>query len=69
MGVGQKIKAYLKDHGISQKYLARCTNIGITKLNVSLNGHRKLSFDEYELICGALNVGTDTFLTPRTPEA
>ena len=45
------------------------SGISRSKLNLSLNGNRKLTLDEYELICGALNVGTDLFLKPRLQKA
>ena len=63
-----KIKKYLEEHGISQSFVSKMTGIPLPKLNLSLNGHRKLTFSEYELICGALKVNTDKFLTPRLPE-
>lgn len=68
MCVGQKIKAYLHDNGITQTYVAKKTGIPKQKLNLSLNGNRRLEFGEYELICGALSVGTDKFLEPKVPE-
>lgn len=68
MCVGQKIKLYLKDNGITQTFLANKTGIPLPKLNLSLNGNRRLDFGEYELICGALSVGTDRFLEPRKTE-
>ena len=67
MEVGIKIKKYLTNNGISQRYISRKTGIDPTKLNLSLNGIRRMTFDEYELICGALGVGTDMFLEPRQP--
>ena len=67
MFVGQKIKTQLKDNGITQTFVANKAGIPVQKLNLSLNGNRKLDFDEYELICGVLSVGTDKFLTPRLP--
>lgn len=68
MCVGQKIKLYLKNNGITQTFVAGKTGISVQKLNLSLNGNRKLGFDEYELICGALSVGTDKFLEPKLPK-
>lgn len=67
MCVGQKIKSYLESNGITQTFVSRETGIPIQKLNMSLNGNRKLDFGEYELICGALSVGTDKFLEPKKP--
>ena len=66
MEVGLKIKAYLSDHGITQTFLSKKTGIPMPKLNLSLNGKRKLDYEEYELICGALNVEVGQFLTART---
>lgn len=54
MEVGLKIKKYLDDNGITQAFLSRKTGINRSKLNLALNGNRRLSFEEYELICGAL---------------
>lgn len=67
MCVGEKIKKHLKDNGISQTFLAEKTGISLSKLNMSLNGNRRLDFGEYELICGVLSVGTDKFLEPKKP--
>lgn len=68
MCVGEKIKSYLENNGITQTFVANKTGIPVQKLNLSLNGNRRLDFDEYELICGALSVGTDKFLEPKLPE-
>lgn len=65
MEVGLKIKAYLEENGISQTFVSKKTGIELPKLNLALNGHRKLTFPEYEMICGALDVNTDKFLRPR----
>ena len=68
MCVGQKIKTYLEDNGITQTFVASKTGIPVQELNLSLNGNRRLDFNEYELICGALSVGADKFLEPKTLE-
>lgn len=68
MSVGEKIKDYLEDKGITQAHICRKTGIDPVKLNLALNDNRRLTFDEYELICGALDVGTDKFISPRVPE-
>ena len=41
--VEEKIKDYLKEQGISQVYLAGKAEIDLPKLNLSLNGKRRLS--------------------------
>lgn len=68
MCVGQKIKSYLRDNGISQTHISNKTNIPMPKLNLALNGNRKMTFTEYELICGVLGVNTDKFLQPKYPQ-
>ena len=65
METGMKIKAYLDERGISQIFLSAKSNIPAPKLNLALNGKRKLTFAEYESICWALGVGVDTFLEPK----
>ena len=68
MCVGQKIKTYLEENGITQTFVASKTGIPVKKLNLSLNGNRRLDFNEYELIFGALSVGADKFLEPKILE-
>ena len=46
MCVGLKIKSYLKDNGITQTFVANKTGIPLQKLNLSLNGMRRLDFGE-----------------------
>lgn len=67
MQTGEKVKKYLESKGISQVFLSEKSGIPVPKLNLALNGKRKLTFSEYESICWALEVGVDTFLEPRPP--
>ena len=67
MSVAVMIRNYLKEKGITQAFLSRKTGIDPAKLNLALNGDRKITLDEYALICGALGVNTDTFLKPKEP--
>lgn len=68
MDVGIKIKNYLDEKDISQIWLCQQTNIPPAKLNLSLSGKRKMTFNEYQVICWALGVGVDQFMAPRPPE-
>lgn len=68
MKEGLAIKDYLENKGISQRFVSRRTGIDPAKLSLALNGNRKLTLEEYSLICGALGVNTDCFLKPRLPE-
>lgn len=63
-----EIKKYLEENGITQAFISRKTGIEPSKLSLALNGERKLTFDEYSVICGVLGVNTDKFLKPRLPD-
>ena len=65
MCVGEHIRKYLSDTGRTQAWLSAKTGIERSKLNLSLHGKRKLTFDEYARICGALDVNTDKFIIPK----
>ena len=68
MDVGMKIKGYLESIGVSQAFLSTKSGIPPAKLNLALNGKRRLSLPEYESICWALGVGVDTFMEPKPPK-
>lgn len=59
--LGPKIKKYLHDNGIKQSYISEKTNLSIPILNAMLNGNRKITAEEYFLICDALNVNVEFF--------
>lgn len=63
--VGLKIKEYMEKKGINQSKIADMAGIPRPKLNKMLNGEQKISLDDYELICGALGVGVEEFLSPK----
>ena len=63
-----KIKEYLEEKGITQTFISRKTGIELPKLNLALNGKRKITVEEYSLICGVLKLNTDFFLKPRLPD-
>lgn len=68
MEVGEKIRRYMEDKGVSQVYVCRRTGIKPPKLNLALSCKRRLTFEEYEAICWALGVGVETFLEPKPPD-
>lgn len=68
MDIGIKIGEYLKSNGISQSFLSRKIGMNASKLNLSLNGKRRLSLEEYESICWALGLGVEAFLEPKPPD-
>lgn len=65
MCVGEHINKFLTESGRTQKWLSSKTGIPRVKLNLSLHGKRRLTFEEYALICGALEVNTDRFIIPK----
>lgn len=67
METGIRIMKYLKDHGITQVFLSGKAEIPVAKLNLVLNGKRRMTFDEYERICWALELPPDTFIQPHAP--
>lgn len=67
MHIGKKIQLYLIEHGITQKELSKETGISASKLSLSFEGKRKLTIPEYELICWALDVKPDKFMS--TPQS
>lgn len=64
--LGRAIAEYLKENRYTQTHMSKKTGIELPKWNLALNGNRRFTFEEYELICGALGVNTDKFLKPRT---
>ena len=69
MSTEKQIKEYLRKKGISQAHVARETEIPEPVLSMTLNGKRKLTLEEYALVCGVLKLNTDYFLKPRMPDA
>ena len=67
MNTGEEIKRYIAAKGISQTFLSNKTGIRLQKLNLSLNGNRRLTFDEYARICWALGVSPGQFIRPHPP--
>lgn len=51
MEVGEKIKRYIDENGLSQTYISKKTGIAKLKLNLALSGNRRFTFPEYEMIC------------------
>ena len=59
--VGQRIAEYLREQGISKRWLAEKAGMPYQVLLGRLNGRSKLCADEYEVICLALGVPFGTF--------
>ena len=57
--VRNAIRARMYERGISQSELSRRTGIRPDSMCRTLNGYRKLTADEYILICRELQITTD----------
>ena len=68
MNIGKKLREYLADMHISQTELSIMSGITLSKISLMLRGKRKLSLEEYEVICYCLNLPAGTFLEARKPK-
>ena len=64
--VGQRIKTYLSENGIMQKFLVEKADIPSSVLTQILSGNRKIEVSEYYRICKALKVDFEKFLVDET---
>lgn len=69
MKVYEKIKKYMDDNGIKQKYISDNSNIPENTLSMILNGKRKLYADEMVEIFKALGVDANTILLLEETQA
>jgi transcriptional regulator with XRE-family HTH domain len=59
--VGLRVKQYLDENGIKYSYLSEKTGIPMNMLSPTLNGKRKMSAEEYFMICEVLGVSAELF--------
>ena len=62
MNVNERIKQYLEDHGIKQKFLVDKTGIPKEIISNIINKNRKLTAEELGKIANALGVSANIFL-------
>lgn len=62
MMVGLKIKKYMEQHGVDPISLAKELNMPIEILSKKLSGQKKLSAEDYFIICSLLKVNIGYFL-------
>jgi transcriptional regulator with XRE-family HTH domain len=62
MAVGSKIKQYIEDKGIKQKYLAEQTGLTERCISHILNDKQKPDLIKIKNICDVLNVDINIFL-------
>lgn len=61
MKTNEKLKEYLKEHGITQAFLVKNTNLNSVQICKILNGKRRISADELSAISKALKVSPEVF--------
>ncbi len=59
--MAEKIKQYLKENGISVRFLARKSGLNFRVIYDIFNAGRKITIEEYAAICKALNLNLDYF--------
>lgn len=67
VNVGTRIKNFLEANNMSQTDLSVLTGIALPKINLMLNGKRRMPLDEYEVICYTLKVPVGSFLEAKKP--
>lgn len=60
-----RFKAYLVEHKIQQKYIAKLLNISPVTVNQKINGSLHFTFAEVETICNEFGIMPDIFLTKK----
>ena len=61
-----KLKRYIEQSGIKQKFISEKTGIPEPRLSLILNGKRKCEVGEYASICNILGVEFQYFVTSQT---
>lgn len=62
MNVQARIARYVSDNGIKQTFIADKTGLSKNTISAILTLNRKMSADEYEMICKALNKTPNDFM-------
>ena len=61
MQMHERVKNYITERGLSQKLIAANMNITESRLSLILNGKRRMTVDDYEMICRAMAVDPARF--------
>ena len=68
MLVQSRIAKYIKEFGIKQTVICEKTGIRIDAMSAMLNGKRKMSADEFEAICKAIQKSPSEFMDMNKKE-
>ena len=61
MTVGESIKKYIEQSGVTQKHIAKQVGISVQSLNAICNGKQRLTAEQYFAICDSLGVSCEYF--------
>ena len=65
MSVQTRISAYMRQMGISQASISKKTGISADKMCAIVNNRLRMTADEYELICKAIDKTPNDFFDVR----
>lgn len=57
----KKIREYIESNGLKHGVIAKKSNLSLQSFSAMLNGKRKITADEYFMICQALGVPVNYF--------
>lgn len=62
MNVQERVAEYVQNNGIMKKFIAEKTGLAPAKVSNILNLNQKMTADEFELFCRALNKQPNDFI-------
>lgn len=62
MNVQERVSDYILNNGIKQSFIVEKTGLSKDIISAILNKRRKMSADEFEIICRALNKTPNDFM-------
>lgn len=62
MNVQERVAKYIQEHGIMQKFIVEKTGFNSVKVSNLLNLRTKMTADEFEMFCIALNKSPNDFI-------
>lgn len=65
MEMNQRIRTYIKSHGLTFTHVAAQSGIDVKKFSRMMTGKQRIGTDEYEKICKALNVDPGYFFREK----
>lgn len=63
MTVAESMKQYIDDAGLKQKVIAQRANMREDTVSIMLNNKRKMTIDEYVVLCRAIGVSPTKFIS------